>query len=313
MRFKELSWAEIKRVKDSVNVEYQDLDELIAMIYLLSDSDCRSIVTAKLNEIANSENVQSIMGLIHDNINESIQRRILRMILSNKQSISITERLFKHRTGILYEDIVNLWSGLSIMIGHVELDETSVLEYATTSMNSIINYFENIKLKSKGILKFNQARAVVADIIREMFSVSHETPNHTDFSLLKVASTRTIKTITFIHFYILSLAFATKKSRIFCIEDTPCLRLDNGYFYISNFPDYLFTDDSARLLLTKHGIDTRILYEDISEADFIRSLLLRFYRNGLIKKSMYRVINSALKHYSNLLSHEDISSVHSVE
>jgi hypothetical protein len=245
---------------------------------------------------------------------ESIQRRLLRKILTNKQSISIIERLYKRRTGVINEDIVNLWSGLSIVIGHAEPpDKNSFHEYIEKSMNFIVEYFESIKVKSKNVVKFNQARAIVAENIRGMFRVSHEAPDYTDFSLLKAASTRTIKPITLIHFYILSLAFAIKGSRIFCIEDTPCLRLNNGYFYISNFPDHLFSDEAARALLAKHGIDTAILYEDNSEADFVRSLLLRFYRNGIIKKSMYKVINSALKHYNELLMHHGVNSIHSIE
>jgi hypothetical protein len=313
MKSKELNWAEIKKVKDVVKLEYKDLDELLAMIYLLSDSDCRDIVMDRLNEIAESEHMQFILGLIHDNIDESIQRKILRRILTGKTSISVVERLFRYRTGILYEDIVNLWSGLSMLIEGRELDKSRTFEYVKKSMEVIVDYFENIKLKSRGTMKFNQARAVVIDSIRGMLSVSHEKPDYSDFSLLKVGATKTIKPITLMHFYILSLAFAIKGARIFCIEDTPCLRLDSGHVYISNFPDHLFTDDSARLLLNKHGIDVAVLYKDNSEADFIRSLLLRFYRNKLIKKSMYKVINSALDHYTELLSRKDVNSVHSVE
>jgi hypothetical protein len=313
MKSKELNWAEIKTVKDVIKVDYKDLDELIAIIYLLSDSDCRDIAIDKLNEIAESENMQFILGLIHDNIDESIQRKILRRILISKQSIYIIERLFKHRTGILYEDIVNLWSGLSIVIEGSEVDKSYSPEYIAKSMEFIVDYFESIKLKSESTIKFNQARAIVAESIRDVLSVSHEMPDHSDFSLLKVGATRTIKPITLMHFYILSLAFAIKGSRIFCIEDTPCLRLDNGYFYISNFPDHLFTDDSARLLLSKHGIDIEVLYKDNSEADFVRSLLLRFYRNKLLKKSMYQVINYALDRYVELLNCKDVNSVHSAK
>jgi len=313
MKSKELNWAEIKKVKDIIKVEYEDIDELIAMIYLLSDSDCRDIVIDRLNDIAESDNIQSILGLIHDNIEESIQRKILRRILTSKQSIAVVERLFKHRTGVLYEDIVNLWSGLSMLIESSEVDKSHTFEYIAKSMDFIVDYFENIKIKSRGTLKFNQARAVVAESIRDILSVSHEMPDYSDFSLLKVGATRTIKPITLMHFYILSLAFAIKGARIFCIEDTPCLRLDNGYVYISNFPEHLFTDESARLLLIKHGIDVGVLYKYNSEADFVRSLLLRFYRNKLIKKSMYRVINSALDHYIELLSRENVNSVRSVE
>jgi len=313
MKSKELTWTEIKKINDIIKVEYSDLDELIAMIYLLSDSDCRDIVADRLNEIAESEHVQLILGLIHDSIDESVQRKILRRIITSKQSISIIEKLFKHRTGILYEDIVNLWSGLSMLIEGSELDKSDTFEYIEKSMDFIVDYFENIKLRSKGTIKFNQARSVVADSIRDILSVSHETPDYSDFSLLKVGDTRTIKPITLMHFYILSLAFAIKGARIFCIEDTPCLRINNGYFYISNFPDHLFTDESARLLLTKYGIDVGVLYKDNSEADFVRSLLLRFYRNKIIKKNMYKVINHALDHYIKLLSHEDVNSVRSAE
>jgi hypothetical protein len=313
MKSKELNWAEIKKVRDIIKVEYKDLDELIAMIYLLSDSDCRDIVTDRLNAIAESEHVQLILGLIHDSIDESVQRKILRRILTSKQSISVVERLFKHRTGILYEDIVNLWSGLSMLIEGSELDKSHTFEYITKSMECIVDYFENIKLKSRSTIKFNQARAVVIDSIRDILSVSHEMPDYSDFSLLKVGATRKIKPITLMHFYILSLAFAIKGARIFCIEDTPCLKLDNGYVYISNFPEHLFTDDSAKLLLSKHGIDVGVIYKYNSEADFVRSLLLRFYRNKLIKKSMYKFINSALEHYIELLSREDVDSVRSVE
>ncbi len=313
MRSNEISWEEIKKVKDIINVECHNLDELIAMVYLLSDNDCRSIVTDRLSDIANSENSQYILGLIHDNIAESKQRKLLRRILTSKQSISITEKLFKHRTGVIHEDIVNLWSGLSVVVENTMPTELSISEYIKSSMDFIIDYFEGIKIKSKNILNFNQAKVIVVSSIREMLSVSREIPNYTDFSLLKIASTKMIKPITLMHFYILSLAFAIRGSRIFCIEDTPCLRLNNGYFYISNFPDQLFTEDSAKLLLSKHGINVGMLYKDNSEADFIKSLLLRFYRNGIIKKGLYKVINSSLKHYNNLLNHERASSIHSVE
>jgi hypothetical protein len=313
MKSKELSWAEIRKVKDVIKIEYKNLDDLIAMIYLLSDSDCRSIVVEKLNEVANSDNIQLILGIIHDNIEESIQRKILRRILTGKTSISVVERLFRHRTGVLYEDIVNLWSGLSVLIEGRDLDKSRTFEYVKKSMEFIVDYFESIKLKSRGTIQFNQARAIVIDSIRHMLSVSHEKPDYSDFSLLKVGATRKIKPITLMHFYILSLAFAIKGSEIFCIEDTPCLRLDNGYFYISNFPDHLFTEESARLLLSKHGIDVGVLNKDNSEADFVRSLLLRFYRNKLIKKSMYKVMNSAIDHYIEMLSRKDVDSVRSVE
>ncbi len=313
MKSKELNWEEIKKVKNIIKVEHKDIDELIAMIYLLSDIDCRNIVIDRLNEVAKSENIQFILGLIHDNMQESIQRKILRNILTNKQSISIIEKLFKHRTGILHEDIVNLWGGLSILLESSSLEKSNTFEYIEKSMGFIVDYFENIKIRAKGTINFNQARAVVVEGIRDTLGVSHETPDYSDFSLLKVGATRMIKPVTLMHFYILSLAFAIKGSRIFCIEDTPCLRLDNGYFYISNFPDHLFTDDSARLLLSKHGIDVGVLYKDNSEADFVRSLLLRFYRNKLIKRSMYNVINSALGHYSKLLINEDVNSVRSAE
>ncbi len=313
MRNNEISLEEIKKVKNVIGVENYDLDELISMIYLLSDNDCRSIVTDRLNEIASSENWQYILGLIHDNMAESIQRKILRRILTSKQSISITEKLFKHRTGIIHEDIVNLWSGLSVVVENSRPNEFSISKYIKASMDFIIDYFEGIRVKSKNILDFNQARAIVASSIREMLSVSHEIPDYTDFSLLKIAYTTMIKPITLMHFYILSLAFAIKGSRIFCIEDTPCLRLDNGYFYISNFPDHLFTEDSARLLLNKHGIDVGVLYKDSSEADFVKSLLLRFHRNDLIKKGLYKVINSSLKHYIDLLNRQSMNSICSTE
>jgi hypothetical protein len=298
--YRELSWADIKRVKELVQCQHQDceLGEIAGMVYLLADADCVDVVTKKLKEISKFDSSQLVLSTVYDTLPSSIQKRILGRILASRQAIMLVEKIYKNRTGHIHEDIVRLWGGLSIIVNYpnnpIFLDYNQVYE----SMDFIVNYFSQIKEKAKGITDFNDARLVVIESIRETFSITRLEPECDDFSILKIASTRKISPVTLIHFYILSLAFAIKGSTIFCIEDTPCLRLSNGYFYISNFPDYLFATDSAKTLLDKHGIDNEVLYKESSETDFVMSLLLRFYRNGLIRKNMYKIVKSALKHYN---------------
>jgi hypothetical protein len=298
--FRELTWLEIKKIKAIVRDQYQDcnLNEIAGMVYLLSDADCVDVVTKQLKEISKSDIMPLVLITMYDNLPASIQKRILGRILVNRQAIMIVEKLYKNRTGNIHEDILKLWGGLSIIMNYPNnpnlLDHNQVYE----SMGFMVNYFNQIKEKAKGITDFNDARLVVVESIRDTFGITRREPEYTDFSIIKIASTRKISPITLIHFYILSLAFAIKGSTIFCIEDTPCLRLSNDYFYISNFPDYLFATDSAKTLLDKHGIDSKVLYTESTEADFLMSLLLRFYRNGLIRKNMYKIMKSALRHYN---------------
>jgi len=298
--FRELSWSDVKKVKELIQHQHQnrDLDEIAGMVYLLSDADCVDIVTKKIKEISKFDSFQLVLDSIYDTLPSSVQKRILGQILANRQAIMIVEKLYKNRTGNINEDIVKLWSGLSVIANYI--NNPNILDYnqVSDSMDFIVNYFSQIKEKAKGITDFNNARLVVIEIIRETFGIIRRQPEYDDFSIIKIASTRKIAPVSLIHFYILSLAFAIKGATIFCIEDTPCLRLDNGYFYISNFPDYLFTADSAKMLLDKHGIDNKVLYTESTEADFVMSLLLRFYRNGLIRKNMYKILKSALRHYN---------------
>mgnify|MGYP001627192351 CR=1 FL=1 len=299
-KFRELSWSDVKKVKELVQHQHKncDLGEIAGMVYLLSDSDCVDVVAKKLKEISNLDDFHLVLSTIYDTLPLSIQKRILGRILSNRQAIVIAEKLYKNRTGHIHEDIVKLWGGLSIIVNYP--NNITFLDYNELykSMDFIVDYFSMVKEKAKGVTDFNEARLVVIDSIRETFGITRREPEYTDFSIIKIASTRKIAPVSLIHFYVLSLAFAIKGSTIFCIEDTPCLRLSNGYFYISNFPDYLFTTDNAKMLLDKHGIDHKVLYTESTEADFVMSLLLRFYRNGLIRKSMYKIIRSALKYYN---------------
>jgi len=298
--FRELSWSDVKKVKELLQHQYLDYDlgEIIGMVYLLSDTDCVDIVTKKLRKISNLDSVHIVLSSIYDTLPSSIQKRILGRILSNRQAIIIVEKLYKNRTGHIHEDILKLWSGLSLIVSYP--NNLNLLEYneVQKSIDFIVNCFSQIKEKTRSITDFNNARLVVIESIRENFGITRREPEHTDFSIIKIASTKKITPVSLIHFYVLSLAFAIKGATIFCIEDTPCLRLANGYFYISNFPDYLFATDSAKMLLDKHGIDNKILYTESTEADFVMSLLLRFYRNGIIGKNMYKILKSALKHYN---------------
>ncbi len=298
--FRELSWSDIKKVKELIQHQHQNhnLDEISGMVYLLSDADCVDVVTKKLKEISKFDSFQMVLSSIYDTLPLSIQKRILGRILVNRQAINIAEKLYKNRTGHIHEDIVRLWGGLSIIMNNI--NNLSTLDYNQVyeGMDFIVNYFGRIREKAKFINDFNNARLVVIENIRETFGITRRQPEFDDFSILKIASTRKIVPVSLIHFYILSLAFAIKDAVIFCIEDTPCLRLDSGYFYISNFPDHLFTADSAKMLLDKHGIDSRVLYSESNEADFVLSLLIRFYRNGLIRKSMYKTLRSALRYYN---------------
>ena len=298
--FRELSWSDIKKVKEILQQQYEncDLGEIAGMVYLLSDADCVDIVTKKLREVSKFDAIHLVLSTVYDNLPSSIQKRVLGDILSNRQAIMIVEKLYKNRSGYVLEDIIRLWSGLSILIDYP--NNINLLDYSQIheSISFIVNYFSQIKEKAKGITNFNEARLVVIESIRETFGISRREPEYTDFSIIKIASTKKIASISLIHFYILSLAFAIKNATIFFIEDTPCLRLDNGYFYISNLPEYLFTTDTAKMLLDKHGIDNKVLYTESTEADFVMSLLVRFYRNGLIKKKMHKILKSALRHYN---------------
>lgn len=297
---RELSWSDIKKIKEIVQQQYEncDLGEIAGMVYLLSDADCVDIVTKKLREVSKFDDVHLVLSTIYDSLPSSIQKRVLGDILSNRQAIMIVEKLYKKRSGYVLEDIIRLWSGLSIVVDYP--NNINLLDYSQVykSIDFIVNYFSQIKEKAKDVTNFNEARLVVIESIREAFGITRREPEYTDFSIIKIASTRKIAPVSLIHFYILSLAFAIENATIFCIEDTPCLRLANGYFYISNLPDYLFTTDTAKMLLDKHGIDNKVLYTESTEADFVMSLLIRFYRNGLIKKNMYRILKSALRHYN---------------
>ncbi len=296
---RELSWSDIKTAKEILQGQYQgyDLSEIAGMVYLLSDTDCVDIATKKLKEVSKNDNLHFALNALYDILPSSIQKKILGRILANRQAIMIVEKLYKNRTGHVNEDIVRLWSGLSIIVNYP--NNSSVLDYEQLHKNIgfIVDYFSGIKEKSKGVSDFNEARLVVVESIRDTFGLTRQEPEYTDFSILKIAFTRRISPLVLIHFYVLSLSFAIKDAAIFCIEDTPCLRLSNGYFYISNFPDYLFTTDTVKMLLDKHGIDSKVLYKESNEADFIMSLLLRFYRNGLIGKNIYKILKSALKYY----------------
>jgi len=178
--FRELSWSDVKKVKELIQHQHQnrDLDEIAGMVYLLSDADCVDIVTKKIKEISKFDSFQLVLDSIYDTLPSSVQKRILGQILANRQAIMIVEKLYKNRTGNINEDIVKLWSGLSVIANYI--NNPNILDYnqVSDSMDFIVNYFSQIKEKAKGITDFNNARLVVIEIIRETFGIIRRQPEY---------------------------------------------------------------------------------------------------------------------------------------